>query len=340
MIRRDGQGGGVINGGSRSVMRTGFVSQSLKVSGGSREAAHADIAGTCLQLVQPESVAEQSLGQPDTRHASSGAICITAADELRNGHDRTTRGKLPPSSRGTSPLGEITPYGTIRAMISIDRDRLRQLIQERGTTARALSRAVGSNDTLVRDILSGKSKNARGDTMAKIAEQLGVAVGELMSGVDTPEPAVGEQLAELPLIGPVQAGAWLALDDSGQDEPQMMAVALDRRYPQARQWLREVRGDSMNARNIYPGDLAHIVEFIGSGVNLNTGMIVEVTRTRDDGALREITLKEVEVTESGLLLWPRSNNARWQDPVRLDDDSGADLQVEVSGLLIAKITRF
>jgi len=132
----------------------------------------------------------------------------------------------------------------------------------------------------------------------------------------------------------------LALDDSGQDEPPMIAVALDRRYPQARQWLREVRGDSMNARNIYPGDLAHIVEFIGSGVNLNTGMIVEVTRLRDDGALREITLKEVEVTESGLLLWPRSTNARWQDPVRLDDDSGADLQVEVSGLLIAKITRF
>jgi SOS-response transcriptional repressor LexA len=225
-------------------------------------------------------------------------------------------------------------------MISIDRDRLRQLIQERGTTARALSRAVGSNDTLVRDILSGKSKNARGDTMAKIAEHLGVAVGELMSGVETPDAVGGEKLAELPLVGPVQAGAWLALDDSGQDEPQMIAVALDRRYPQARQWLREVRGDSMNARNIYPGDLAHIVEIVGSGVNLNSGMIVEVTRARDDGSLREITLKEVEVTDDGLVLWPRSNNPRWKDPVRLDDDSGSDLQVEVTGLLIAKITRF
>lgn len=201
-----------------------------------------------------------------------------------------------------------------------------------------MSRAIGSNDTLVRDILSGKSKNARGDTMAKIADHLGVAVGELMSGVDLPETAPA--LTELPMIGPVQAGAWLAIDETAQDEPKMMAVALDRRYPRARQWLREVRGDSMNARNIYPGDLAHIVEIIGSGVNLNTGMIVEVTRKREGASLREITLKEVEVTDGGLILWPRSINPRWTEPVRLDDGDGSDVEVEITGLLLAKITRF
>lgn len=228
----------------------------------------------------------------------------------------------------------------MRDMITIDRERLRAIIAERGTTPRAVSRAIGSNDTLVRDILSGKSKNARGDTMAKIAEHLGVPVSELMSGVDLPEGPSAEQLTELPLIGPVQAGAWLAVDDTVQDEPQMMAVALDRRYPTARQWLREVRGDSMNARNVYPGDLAHLVELIGSGVSLNSGMIVEVTRTRDGGALREVTLKEVEVKDDGIVLWPRSINPRWKDPVRLDDGSGSDITVEITGLLIAKITRF
>lgn len=141
------------------------------------------------------------------------------------------------------------------------------------------------------------------------------------------------------MIGPVQAGAWLALDDSDQDEPPMWPAAHDRRYPQARQWLREVQGDSMNARNIFPGDLAHVVELIGAGVNLNTGMIVEVTRTRA-GGLREITLKEVEVTDGGLVLWPRSTNPRWKDPVRLDDGSTGEIEVEVTGLLLAKITRF
>lgn len=229
----------------------------------------------------------------------------------------------------------------MRGMISIDRDRLRALITERGTTPRAVSRAIGSNDTLVRDILSGKSKNARGDTMAKIADHLGVPVQEFFIGVELPDNhAPSATFAELPLIGPVQAGAWLALDDTSQEEPQMMSAALDRRYPHAPQWLREVRGDSMNARNIYPGDIVHLVDLISSGVNLNTGMIVEVTRTRDGGALREITLKEVEVSEVGLVLWPRSINPRWKDPVRLDDGEHGDTEVEITGLLIAKITRF
>lgn len=226
-------------------------------------------------------------------------------------------------------------------MITIDRDRLRTIIAERGTTARAVSRAVGNNDTLVRDILSGKSRNARGDSMAKIAEHLGVPVGELMTGVDGPAEAANVALAELPILGPVQAGNWLEVNDYSQVEPDMYPAAHDRRYAGLKQWLREVKGDSMNARNIYPGDLAHMVELIGSGVNLNSGMIVEVTRTRDGGQLREITLKEVEVTDVGdYILWPRSMNPKWKEPVRLDDGTGSDIGVEITGLLVAKITRF
>lgn len=121
----------------------------------------------------------------------------------------------------------------------------------------------------------------------------------------------------------------------------MMPVLLDHRYPHAAQWLREVRGDSMNAKGINPGDLAHLVDFGAAGINLNTGMVVEVTRTRDGGGLREVTLKEVEITPGGkTILWPRSTNAKWKDPVRLDDGTGSELQVQITGLLLAKITRF
>lgn len=154
-----------------------------------------------------------------------------------------------------------------------------------------------------------------------------------------PEPR--PELVELPLLGRVQAGAWLAMDDVSQDDPSYLVTAMDKRYPHAPQWVREVQGDSMNARNIFPGDLAHIVDLGESGVNLNTGMIVEVVRSRDQGALREITLKEVEITDRGrIVLWPRSTNPRWKDPVRLDDGSGGDIEVQITGLLVAKITRF
>lgn len=169
-----------------------------------------------------------------------------------------------------------------------------------------------------------------------------VAPEWLLYGRGESEPiAVEPELTELPLIGPVQAGAWLAIDDSSQEPPPKMAAAKDRRYPHANQWLREVRGDSMNARNIFPGDFVHIVDLAGAGINLNSGMIVEVVRSRDGGSLREITLKEVEVSDRGeVTLWPRSTNPRWKDAVRLGDDSGADIDVTITGLLLAKITRF
>ena len=119
-----------------------------------------------------------------------------------------------------------------------------------------------------------------------------------------------------------------------------MSAALDPRYPHARQYLREVQGDSMNARGINPGDYAHIVDFGDTGANINTGMVVEVTRTRMGGQLREITLKEAEVGPGGVVLWPRSTNPRWKDPVPLEADDGSDVEVQITGILLSVIRRF
>lgn len=130
------------------------------------------------------------------------------------------------------------------------------------------------------------------------------------------------------------------IDETVQDEPIYFAAVADKRYPHARQWLREVRGDSMNARGIMPGDLAHIVDVTDAGLNLNSGMVVEVTRSRDGGSLREITLKEVELTPDGIKLWPRSTNPRWQEPVELHDGQSGDIEVQVTGLLLQAIKRF
>ncbi|RZI99841.1 MAG: hypothetical protein EON90_09975 [Brevundimonas sp.] len=172
-------------------------------------------------------------------------------------------------------------------------------------------------------------------TLGKIAKAAGISVPDGLAAA-APRP----EMTELPLIGPVQAGAWLLIDDTAQDEPVMLTAALDRRYPHAPQWLREVRGDSMNARYIFPGDLAHIVDVTAAGINLNTGMIVEVTRSRDGGALREITLKEVEMTADGLVLWPRSTNPRWTEPVVMDEGGHGDVEVQITGLLLQAIRRF
>lgn len=173
-------------------------------------------------------------------------------------------------------------------------------------------------------------------TLRKIAE---AADMDLPSGLAT-AASQPPSTQELPILGNIQAGAWLEIDETNQTEPVFFAAVADRRYPHAPQWLREVRGDSMNARGIVPGDLAHIVELTAAGINLNTGMVVEVTRMRSGGSEREITLKEVEITEAGISLWPRSTNPRWKDPIVLDDGQSGEIEVQITGLLLQAIKRF
>lgn len=207
-----------------------------------------------------------------------------------------------------------------------------------GLKPHALARRAGvAPTTITRPLNDPEFKfTPKPATLRKIAEAAGI---ELPTGLAAVAPSA-PSTEELPVVGPVQAGAWLALDETVQDDPIFFSAVADKRYPHAPQWLREVRGDSMNARGIMPGDFAHLVDLAAAGINLNTGMVVEVTRTRAGGALREITLKEVEVTAHGIKLWPRSTNPRWKDPVILDDGRGDDIEVRVTGLLLQAIKRF
>lgn len=218
------------------------------------------------------------------------------------------------------------------------RDFLRLALEKSGLKPHKLAQMAGvAPTTITRPLNDPEFKfTPKPATLRKIAEAAGLP---LPAGLAL-GPSSAPTTEELPLIGPIQAGAWLALDESVQDEPTYFTAVADRRYPHARQWLREVRGDSMNAKGINPGDLAHIVDLTAAGINLNTGMVVEVTRSRDGGGLREITLKEVEITDAGVKLWPRSTNPRWTEAVVLDDGQSGDIEVQITGLLLQAIKRF
>lgn len=73
-------------------------------------------------------------------------------------------------------------------------DRIRQRIADLGTTAHAVSMAAteGRSKDLIANIYAGKSRNPRGDTLAKLADQLGVTTDWLLHGDGDALPPVLE----------------------------------------------------------------------------------------------------------------------------------------------------
>ena len=208
-------------------------------------------------------------------------------------------------------------------------------------TAKAAAESMGATVSTYIQHENG-SRGFPANTAARYARFFSVKPEWLLYGRGNGEQIAPAQILQaLPMIGQVRAGAWFCLDDSVQDEPVMKPAPVDPRYPHAKQWLREVVGDSMNAKGIISGDLVHLVDWAECGLELTTGQIIEVTRYRDGGELREVTLKEVEVKAPGhFLLWPRSTNPSWKDPIILNGTSDDGPQVKVTGLLLASIRRF
>lgn len=97
------------------------------------------------------------------------------------------------------------------------RDNLRKLMDDRKFSASALTRAARLGGTAVWDILAGKSKNPRIDTLEAIAQALGVSIVDLIVG-DVAQPQ------RVAIIGSVEeAEHW----ELGCTESQAVALRID-----------------------------------------------------------------------------------------------------------------
>lgn len=155
------------------------------------------------------------------------------------------------------------------------------------------------------------------------------------------DPFRGGERSELPIRDRIQAGAWLLADDSVQTFPRSFPAARDGRYPGASQWIDEVTGDSMNLLGIFDGDFVHCVDAVDIAYHPRHGDIVEVERLRNGGTERELTLKQIEMTAEGFVLRPRSNNPRWQEPLRLTEGTtdGEEFEVRIRALVVTTMRR-
>lgn len=192
-------------------------------------------------------------------------------------------------------------------------------------------------------------------TQHRLTAALGFTVQDLLAERDSGDrvPSANivrlnpmQQLAPsttgLPIRGPVVAGAWLATDAFlDQSQPRRFPASPDPRFPTDAQWLSPVVGDSVDQLGIFDGDFVHLVDIASIGYHPMTDDIVLVERTRFQGREVEVSLKQAEITPTGPIFWPRSNNPRWREPLDLRDGArhDEDIDVRVRAIVLNSIRR-
>ena len=204
--------------------------------------------------------------------------------------------------------------------------RLKLRMDMMGLNALQTAKRAGLGDSFVRDILRGRTRNPSFENLTKLASALQTTTDWFYGYVEDDRLSQRVQsISGLDVAGRIQAGNWVDrsfIDEHAERE--IIPVARDPRFPNARQYALEVAGDSMDKE--YPENTyVTCVDFFDSGLSIRDGMIVHVER--HNGPLVEMTLKAVETIDGSRVLSPRSSNPRHK-PIPLEGDAGTEILVK------------
>lgn len=211
------------------------------------------------------------------------------------------------------------------------REWLKQTLKREGLTVEQwASRSGVHKSTIFRALKEDYEHVTSTRTLQKLAEAVGSEPPSIL-----PEVKLAPRF--LPVRYTVQAGLWYEVDAEVPPEQISLGVVPDTRFAGFPQWLEKVVGDSVDLR-IPAGHYVHVVDAIELGYAPKDGDWVVVERRRDQGAVRERTIKQIEVSGGQVRLCPRSRNPKWVDAIDLS--AGAkpgDAEVEIVGLVISAI---
>ena len=153
--------------------------------------------------------------------------------------------------------------------------RTRMIAQ--GFNQKSLARAASLNETAVRDILKGRSRNPRIDTLEALARTLGCAVQDL-TGYG--EPArIRKRTNQVDVVGAVEADSWQYKLVRSTDEWYRIDIPKDPRFHSKPLYALEVRGD---ARLYKDGDVVICLATEDVGRDLAHGDRLVIQRSRGD----------------------------------------------------------
>ena len=236
-------------------------------------------------------------------------------------------------------------------MAAMLRERVADRLATLGINPFEAARRGELERTFVNDILVGKKRSVRGENLAKLAKALESTTDYLLGGDGAPGAALQLERSDLipaskafssyaPLRGNIQAGVWLEAEVFDDDLGEAISAPRDPDFPHARQVAFRVRGESMNNANPTPiqdGDFVICVMFEDIGLELRSGMVVVVERTRDAGHSRERSLKEVRIFDDRIEFCPRSTDSRFK-PIVVARDLAADDGTKVQILALLRFT--
>lgn len=156
-------------------------------------------------------------------------------------------------------------------------------------------------------------------------------VSESHKGTYPKEKQVHE-VVYVDIIGEVAMGVWV--EETAYIEPHdPVPMMNDPQFRGMKLFALRARGPSMN-RIIHDGDVVICVDKWELGKDIADEDIVVVVRTRSGGQMRETTLKQVEIKDGKIRLWPRSDDPRFQSPIELNESGERGVTVEITAFVV------
>lgn len=207
------------------------------------------------------------------------------------------------------------------------RERLLQLVDERGTSLAAASRVIGRNHSYLQQFIHrGTPRRLAEDDRHKLANFFDIPEHELVirKGPATPQRIAATpegrqvreiQLGQVTVRAAVQAGEFEADMEWPHDRQYVVTVPIDKRYAHLTRFALEVRGLSMNQRYAEGAILICVPLAELERWPKNKERVIVQRRNRH-GEI-ESTVKEIVETDGRIVLWPRSDHEDYQQPIPL-----------------------
>lgn len=230
-----------------------------------------------------------------------------------NGGDRPDTGRMPQKPRD---------------MLESFRLNLASELEARSLDMQGASTEAQLGKTFVRDVIK-RDRDPQLSFVAKLARTHNLSLDRML-GLQVPSAAPNAK--PIDVRGEVGAGVWHDLS-AADFEAEPSPFPPDPHYPAAAQYDLIVRGTSIN-RFARDGERLRIVDVASAGIDVQDDDLVIFQKSRDGGQLIETTAKRVRRRGPMIELWPDSEDARWQQPERIDTRHATAEEGAIIGLVL------